>query len=354
MSELIVNTDNRATIRWKLLTGASALALASYLSSAGMAHAADSGRPVIWFEADGQFSLLSADNEAFLPSFVLNSPFGDAAKAARKKPPSEWDEGAKLSFQPPDSDWIMSLGVKYGKSSRHEVNYQQTKHRAGPYSAYFSAYQDSKSSSGEKHLILDFQAGKDFGLGMFGHDVNSVVSAGVRYAQFDSRNDVNIKSITAAVPKSYYIFHGALEAKREFHGVGPSLSWDASADLAGNLTDGSLAFDWGVNGALLFGRQRVKGHYEKTKLYQSSYAYSGPPQTVTYRTIASPRRSKNVTVPNLGAYAALSLRYTNAKVSLGYRADMFFGAIDGGIATAKKENRSFNGPYASVSIGIGD
>ena len=51
MSELIVNTDNRATIRWKLLTGASAAALAAYLSSAGMARAEDAARPVVWLEA---------------------------------------------------------------------------------------------------------------------------------------------------------------------------------------------------------------------------------------------------------------------------------------------------------------
>ena len=34
MSELIQKNDNRATIRWKLLTGASALALTAYVSSA--------------------------------------------------------------------------------------------------------------------------------------------------------------------------------------------------------------------------------------------------------------------------------------------------------------------------------
>ena len=41
MSELIKNNDNRATIRWKLLTGASALALTAYVSSAAVAKAED-------------------------------------------------------------------------------------------------------------------------------------------------------------------------------------------------------------------------------------------------------------------------------------------------------------------------
>ena len=46
------------------------------------------------------------------------------------------------------------------------------------------------------------------------------------------------------------------------------------------------------------------------------------------------------------------MRYTDAKVSLGYRADTFFGAMDGGQETAKKENRGFYGPYLNVSFGL--
>jgi iron complex outermembrane receptor protein len=355
MSELIVNTDNRATIRWKLLTGASAAALLAYMSSAGMARAEDASRPVVWVEAGGQFSLLSDDEEAFIPPFVLNSQFGNAAKIAHKRPPSEWDEGAKITFQPSDSDWMMSLGIQYGKSSRHQASNQYTKHTGGYWSKYYTGIQSSKGSSGEKHLILDFEAGKDFGLGMFGHEGSSIVNIGVRYAQFNSRSSLTLHSVTANVPSSYYAFDGAFEAKRKFTGIGPSLSWDASANLAGNTADGALTLDWGVNGALLFGRQRTRIHHQKTSVYQSESAKYYPSlRSTVYHTATSPARSKNVTVPNLGGYAALSLRYVNAKVTFGYRIDSFFGAIDGGIDAAKKEDRSFNGPYASISIGIGD
>jgi len=358
MSELIQKNDNRATIRWKLLTGASAIALAGYLSSAGMARAEDSGHPVIWLEAGGEFALQSVNTEQFIPSFVYDSTFGDGIKVLRKKAPSVWDEDAKISFQPSGSDWVMSLGIRYGKSSRHMAAYQNTQHIGGTFGyagAHYSGYQDSKSSSSEKHLILDFEAGKDVGLGRFGSQGSSLVSAGVRYAQFDSHSNVDIKSRTTSVPTSYYIFHGSFEAKRNFRGVGPSLSWDASATVAGNPSDGSLTFDWGVNGALLFGRQKMKGHHEKTAVFQPQSAfYYGYLKTTRYHTPSSPSRSKNVTVPNLGAYAAMSWRYTNAKVTLGYRYDAFFGAIDGGIDAAKKEDRGFYGPFASISIGIGD
>ena len=63
-------------------------------------------------------------------------------------------------------------------------------------------------------------------------------------------------------------------------------------------------------------------------------------------------RSRSVTVPNLGGFAGLSLRYTNAKVSLGYRADFFFGAMDGGIDARKAANQSFHGPFATIALGL--
>ncbi len=356
MSELINAHDNRATIRWKLLTGASAAALAACFSMANAARAEDAARPVLWLEADGQFSLLSDDSEPFIPAFALVSQFDGGRKIARKRPPSEWDEGAKLTFQPSDTDWIFSLGIQYGKSARHRAVNQYTKHTGGYWSKYYTGIQSTKGSSDEKHLVLDFQAGKDFGLGMFGHEGSSVLSVGLRYAQFTSRGNITLHSATYP-PSNYYVFNAMFQAHRKFTGIGPSLSWDASADLAGNAADGKLTLDWGVNGALLFGRQRSKVHHQQTTLYQeysAKYYYYPTWRHTVYHTAQSPSRSKSVTVPALGAYAALSLRYTNAKVTLGYRYDNYFGAIDGGIDASKKEDRAFMGPYASISIGIGD
>jgi iron complex outermembrane recepter protein len=356
MSELINSYDNRATIRWKLLTGASAAALAAYFSMSGAARAEDAAQPVLWFEVDGQYSLLSDNSQPYVPPFVLNSQFDGAQKIARKHPPSEWDEGARITYQPSDFDWMFSLGVRYGKSSRHGATNQYTKHTGGNWSKYYTGIQSSKGSSDEKHLILDFQAGKDFGLGMFGHEGSSILSVGLRYAQFTSRGNLTLHSATYP-PSNYYVFNAAFNARRSFKGIGPSLSWDASADLAGNTTNGKLTLDWGVNGALLFGRQRAKVHHHKTATYQeysAKYYYYPTWRHTVYHTAQSPSRARSVTVPALGAYAGISLRYTNAKVTFGYRYDNYFGAIDGGIDTAKREDRSFNGPYASISIGVGN
>ena len=59
-----------------------------------------------------------------------------------------------------------------------------------------------------------------------------------------------------------------------------------------------------------------------------------------------------VIVPNVGGFAGLSFRYADAKVSFGYRADFFFGAIDGGIDARKSETLGFYGPFATISIGL--
>jgi iron complex outermembrane recepter protein len=362
MSELINKNDNRATIRWKLLTGASALALAAYASSVELARAEDSAHPLIWLELDGQFAQQKNGEELFVPPFMFASPFDGAAHAyLEKAPPTIWDKGGKLTFQPNGSDWIVSAAIQYGRISRKEDHSKLISHV--PYKYFYNAYQHPASYGAESHTILDFQVGKDVGLGRFGSDGRSAFSAGVRFAQFHSKTTVDIKSqpTNHVLYTGYYRFYADFAATRNFSGIGPSLSWDASADIAGNPSGGRITLDWGVNAALLFGRQRTRTqHQTKENHIAIFYSHPNPPYTgfasriPVYQSSASSTRSKNVTVPNFGAFAGMSLRYANAKISLGYRADYFFGVLDGGIDTAKKEDRAFYGPFVSIAIGIGD
>jgi hypothetical protein len=57
-------------------------------------------------------------------------------------------------------------------------------------------------------------------------------------------------------------------------------------------------------------------------------------------------------VPNVGGFIGASLRWSNAKVSLGYRGDFFFGAMDGGVDTRVSKDRDFYGPFASIAVGL--
>ena len=120
--------------------------------------------------------------------------------------------------------------------------------------------------------------------------------------------------------------------------------------IAGNRDDGGISLDWGVNGAVLFGRQKMSEHHQVTENHWAHYhvsnVYQASPPPVS--------RNKRVTVPNLGAFVGVSWRYAAAKVSMGYRADYFFNVLDGGIDSAKKEDRAFYGPFVSIAVGIGD
>jgi len=140
-----------------------------------------------------------------------------------------------------------------------------------------------------------------------------------------------------------------MERTDSVQALGPSLSMKNTTGLLGTVDDGQLALDWGMNAALLFGRQKMKlshhstiGHFTAT-IARSINAYA--PVTRT--------RSRMVTIPNLGGFAGLSYRIQSAKFSAGYRADFFFGAKDSGLETRRTTDVGFHGPFATVSIGLG-
>lgn len=398
MSELIEKVQSRADIHSKLLTGASVLVLTAY-SLTAVALADSVSRPQLWIELGGQLSGLDDAEELFAPGLMTDRPsiLGQSQKFEHL-PRFGFDGEGKLSFQPKVSDWVFSASIKFGRSnSRRRVHHQThpepfvkyyytsnpsagsghisrrpQKNVQTPHAAKFA---DTDVQANDRHFILDFQAGKDVGLGMFGKNGgSSVVNLGVRFAQFNSKSNIALKSnpdwhfnykylpslVSYNRPSSKFafgeIYHSnsaSLQASRSFHGVGPSMSWSASAPFAGNQQEGQLAVDWTVNAAFLFGRQRTKVHHQTTGRYH------GPKYNVGQRNITDPptpfdrTRSRSVTVPNVGGSLGVSYRMEDFKVAVGYRADLFFGAIDGGIDNRKTEDRGFFGPYASVSIGLG-
>ncbi len=393
MSELIQTHDNRATIRWKLLTGASVLALTAYVSSTPIARAADADRPSIWLELDGQLSRLQNGQEIYAPPFLASTPSIFSPPQSAERPPLYGiDQGASISFQPEGSNWIFSGSIRYGRSGTskhtHHQTYPQLYHKyaricyfgsciTSPYNATPDAarFTDARVKQSETHTIIDFQAGKDLGLGLFGHNASSTISAGIRFAQFNSKSrvslgedpdwriafysyHVNIYNIIIETNQytrqTYHTFAGSFRADRTFHGVGPSLSWKSSVPFAGNPNESELTLDWGVNAALLFGRQKTTTHHQTTGRYNHDRFQYGVTHVTTHVNPPSQIRSRSVTVPNVGGFAGISLNWPNAKISLGYRADWFFNALDGGIDATRKENRAFHGPYASISIGLGD
>jgi hypothetical protein len=182
---------------------------------------------------------------------------------------------------------------------------------------------------------------------------------GVRYAHLTMNSNIGLHSdpdytFHILGPKYEHNFTANGSFKRSFLGLGPSLSWDANTPVSTIGDAGSLTIDWGATGAVLFGHQRVKGHKSTAGAFHCTPVFHGgcAAYYTHYQHSASIDRAKSIAVPNLGGLAGISIRYPNAKLSFGYRADFFFGAMDGGIDVAKKENRGFYGPYLNVSLGL--
>ena len=113
-----------------------------------------------------------------------------------------------------------------------------------------------------------------------------------------------------------------------------------------------MMLDWGISGAALFGRQKAKTDHKTSAFHLSSGGgYSRPlPSAQSQQSAAFAQRH----VPELSGFIGLSAKLPHSKISIGYRGDIWFGAVDRGIDVAKKSNLTFNGPYASISIGLGD
>lgn len=384
MSELTGIRAANTPIRRRLLATASALALAGYASLPQGAQAAGTDRPTVWIEGGSQFETVTGQSDLFVPPLdaATRSTGLTSLTAVENALGHTYGADGSISFQPKSSDWVFAVSGRYGRvQSARNVLAQKVV--VGPQmkasevengalvdvlvTPTFNAYARGVSSNSETHAILDFQVGKDVGVGLFGPGTDSIVSFGARYAQMNAKS--NAHSYAEPDPtfeQGYFGFgsihkyavlthshHSAAFVARtdSLRAVGPSLSLKNTTGLLGTVDDGLLALDWGVNAALLFGRQKAKTSHHSTVTYlhtpdglqQSSEVY--PPVNRT--------RSRMVTIPNIGGFAGLSYRFTNAKISAGYRADFFFGAKDSGLETRSTATVGFHGPYATIAIGLG-
>jgi len=386
MSELSNTHESRLEFNKRLLITSSAVALSACLCVLGEASAADSDHPTVWIELGGQFEQIASSRDAFEPPFSANQPSmlpiipgnTQIAPAGLQKPlTSSFGFEGKISIEPENSDWMFSAGIRFGRSNGAKHIHNQTApksfdFRNGPYQKYiplpasYGKFADALTHKDESHTILDFQAGKDVGLGIFGRHGQAIINVGLRFAQF--HNDTQLALSSGPNPFGYkylgttikfpqfrpFTYRGKLEASRSFTGVGPSASWDASTLVMGKADEAEFTFDWGAHVALLFGRQKANVQHQ-TSEYSKPLPSQGGSGLIhqVYQTGTKHPRSRSIVVPNIGGMAGVSLKFPNAKVSLGYRADFFFGAMDGGIDARRSETVGFFGPFATLSVGLG-
>jgi len=371
MNELMYEKGDGGNFRWRLLTTACAAAL--LVGSTAIARE-DEDRPTVWVELGGQLESTSGEQGIVAPTFTVNNlgnPYNVVSPlSAERAPRFAFGGEGKISLEPKGSDWVFSAAVRYGRSNGSKRLHQQTttqfREHIGTGTKYrvfynpIDHFNDVQTTYHEAHAVLDFQAGKDVGLGLFGSRSHSTVGLGVRYAQFSSEATAVFRSL----PDQYYptnakynsrlhhhSYYARSDIKRSFRGVGPSVSWNGSAPFLGNRDATEVSFDWAANAALLFGRQKVTGNHQTTGIfYTGSYNAKVKSQ---YHHPMPVNRAHSQIVPNVGGLAGISFRRSSAKVSFGYRADFFFGAMDTGIDGRETSTVGFHGPYATLSIGLG-
>jgi hypothetical protein len=374
MSEL-TDIQRNGTGRLGLLATASALALLS----AAHANAQEPTRPTVWIELGAQAERIDGAEQRFMPAFTANLDAFTSPADFQKPPRYSLGGEAKIIFQPAGSDWQFAVSGRYGRSNAARKVHQQQDPQTDQFvvgtivlngNATRANFSDVVSEHGESHSVLDFRVGRDVGLGL-SSGANSVISFGVRFAQFSSRSKVDLHAqpdydFNYLKTKYYHSYAANSEMARSFRGIGPSLSWEGSVPFGGNIEDGELLLDFGANAALLFGKQKVEGHQQTVNTYHcrlTVFGHCDPDvfptldhgeQSPVHRTqqAASPVVSKSVTVPNIGASLGVTYRVENFKLALGYRGDFFFGAMDGGLTHREDANRFMHGPFATVGIGL--
>jgi outer membrane receptor protein involved in Fe transport len=372
--------------------------------------------PQLWVQFGGNFNANFADATShYNPLGTANFPNGGSATPPwqqglptpadlQKTPRGNIDTEAAVTIQPDGSDWMLKAGVRYGRSSysrhTHKSMYGATRISQTLFNffqfscpalasveanvlgytsdqiaaadlickhGYNKNFADAQFDSSESHTIIDFELGKDVGIGEFNREGTNTLSAGVRIAQFGSRSDLvmgaqpyyHLEPAKADTYRLLYDFYSY--EKRSFRGIGPEVGLDSSMPVLGDINSGRVTIDWGFNLGVLFGTQKVNLHHiVKDCRVPGGSSCSG--QYIDSRSSQDDRtteppddvlRTSTVTVPNIGAHLGASVQYQNAKISLGYRADTFFNAMDGGQETAKDYNRGFYGPYLNVTLGLG-
>ena len=315
-------------------------------------------------EVGGGVSRLDGDVEDYRPAWPSPALSGPLEV---QDDDLDWGDirDIKLTYAFQDG-WKASAAYRVGRTNGEGSGYVLEETPDGQFYDLVSSRDNHArvgSRDGEEFVTADFVVGKEMGLGAWGEGGKSTLSAGLRYASFqsDSRIDVDGSSeghvdpvITSKYGETRWNANWtSLESTREFEGVGPTLSWESAVRLAGDDVTGHADLEWRVGGGVLFGKQTTESVEERYTLhhYSEGIKYSG--EEILDDVVVPRRRTDEVTVPNLTLDLGVSYTVDRVKVSTGYAYDRFFDAIDAGWRDAKREDRTIQGPYLKLSLGFG-
>ncbi len=340
-------------------------------------------------EIGGQVQRQDAPYEPISARSFADIPLLDTQDRAQNRD-LDWgaEQSIKLSYRPQGSPWVVSGGVRYGRINndlaRYHAEYNTVHHvcafappkyspslveeRCSPTgSKYTSEYMNRETTSAsdvsarnrEEHTVVDFAVGRDLGLG--GGLSASSVGLGIRYADFQSQSSLSGRAFGGWVVAPGWShegiewsgYNGDLVAEREFTGAGPVLSWSAAVRLLGGEDAGALDLDWTVAAGALFGDQQtaVSGR-DEIDAYSGSAGIGAVPISTVSLGLAAPR-SRSVTVPLVDLSVGLSYQVQRFKIGAGYRWERYFDVLDVGQEEAKDGDRTIDGPYLKIAVGLG-
>jgi hypothetical protein len=346
-------------------------------------------------EFGGQIQRQDAPKASFTPGFAddFAAPLDIFEEAQHQN--LDWGDGreVKLIYRPDSGLWVMSAALRYGKTSGHADPFVRDRTDpvcgfGGYYAAFCQIFADDELfgritrvtrdnwagatvHDREEHQLIDFAIGREFGLGWA---TRSLLSLSLRSAQFDSATRAEMHGVPdwnvpvgfffpyPGLPSTHTVNNATMEAHREFDGAGPILGWEASLPLLDGGERGQLTTDWSVSAGALFGDRETSGSAAEEALLNvetDPYVNAGvtPPRPIWTTTAPPPpvefTRSKEVTVPVLGASMGFAYEVDRFKVSAGYRWERYFDVLDGGVTEAVAEDRTIDGPYFKIAIGFG-
>ncbi len=108
-----------------------------------------------------------------------------------------------------------------------------------------------------------------------------------------------------------------VERSESLHALGPSLSMKNTTGLLGTVEDGQLELDWGVNAAVLFGRQKTKtSHHSTIQLLEGWIRYNQCPHACRTFALANGHHSEYRWI--CGAFLSLLQRENQCRISRGF------------------------------------
>ena len=230
------------------------------------------------------------------------------------RPASAFNGTMALGYRPAGSPW--SIDLKYNRERSKTTRHNESSSTGRPYRAY--------EASRETHDVLDFEVGRDVGLGQrLSKTAKARVKLGIRFARFSATSRFTGHYTSYGVWLTPYDF----DRKSRFRGVGPSFGLEASFKLGNNW---SLGIDGSA--AALYGQQVYKTNFwGKTSTRKKTLAF------------------------NFTGSVGVSYKLPDSPVifTAGYKADSWLNAIRAEKSPGQEAaiNRLYHGPFLRVTIG---